>query len=139
MDRAASSTTLEATTNKATRRGASAQQENPTAGAGDVPPQPHTQELKKALMRKYRHVAALHSQSRPSTLSHDATATPSFLGFRNLGLIVLIAGNLRLLIENIQKYGVLICVRCHDFRRQDLTVGIILYSKCHYYPSLHSI
>lgn len=49
-----------------------------------------TRELKKALaQRKYRHFAAVHSKDRPSTLSHDATETPSFLGFRNLGLIVL--------------------------------------------------
>lgn len=87
-----------------------------------------TAELKKALSRKYRHTAAVHCKSRPSTLSHDASDTPSFLGFRNLGLIVLIAGNLRLVLENIQKYGVLICVRCHDFRRQDLHVGIVLYT-----------
>lgn len=47
-------------------------------------------ELKRALaQRKYRHFAAIHSKDRPSTLSHDATETPSFLGFRNLGLIVL--------------------------------------------------
>ncbi|CAN8097416.1 unnamed protein product [Discula destructiva] len=87
-----------------------------------------TAELKKAFVRKYRHTAAVHCESRPSTLSHDATDTPSFLGFRNLGLIVLIAGNLRLVLENIQKYGVLICVRCHDFRRQDLQVGLVLYT-----------
>lgn len=86
------------------------------------------EERKRAFRRKYRHTAAVHSKSQPSTLSHDATETPSFLGFRNLGMIVLIAGNLRLLIENIQKYGVLICVRCHDFRRQDLQVGFVLYT-----------
>lgn len=28
-------------------------------------------------LKKYRHVTAVHSQSRPSTLSHDATAPPS--------------------------------------------------------------
>lgn len=48
-----------------------------------------TKKLKKALLRKYRHTAAVHSQVRPSTLSHDAPKTPSFIGFRNLGLIVL--------------------------------------------------
>lgn len=48
-----------------------------------------TKKLKKALLRKYRHTVAVHSQVRPSTLSHDATQTPSFIGFRNLGLIVL--------------------------------------------------
>lgn len=48
-----------------------------------------TRELKKALLRKYRHTVAVHSITRPSTLSHDAAETPSFIGFRNLGLIVL--------------------------------------------------
>lgn len=48
-----------------------------------------TKKLKKALLRKYRHTVAVHSQVRPSTLSHDAPKTPSFIGFRNLGLIVL--------------------------------------------------
>lgn len=41
------------------------------------------------LSGKYRHVAAVHSATRPSTLSHDSTAAPSFLGFRNLMVIVL--------------------------------------------------
>lgn len=48
-----------------------------------------TIQLRKSFIKKYRHVAAVHSQTRPSTLSHDAPATPSFLGFRNLMVIVL--------------------------------------------------
>lgn len=40
-------------------------------------------------LRKYRHLAAIHSQSKPSTLGHDAHTTPSFIGFRNLMIIVL--------------------------------------------------
>lgn len=39
--------------------------------------------------RKYRHVAAVHSKTRPSCLSHDSRTSPSFLGFRNLMVIVL--------------------------------------------------
>lgn len=39
--------------------------------------------------RKYRHVAAVHSKTRPSCLSHDSDAAPSFIGFRNLMVIVL--------------------------------------------------
>lgn len=35
--------------------------------------------------------------------------------------------NLRLMIENFKKYGVLICIRCHDYRRQDVVYGSILY------------
>ena len=38
---------------------------------------------------KYRHVAAVHSRSRTSSLSSDSDQTPSFLGFRNLMVIVL--------------------------------------------------
>ncbi|KAI5924886.1 MBOAT, membrane-bound O-acyltransferase family-domain-containing protein [Camillea tinctor] len=78
-------------------------------------------------IRKYRHIAAVHSQTRPSTLSHDAEAPPSFLGFRNLMVIVLVVGNLRLVIENMQKYGNLICLTCHDFRRNDVLLGLLLY------------
>ena len=37
----------------------------------------------------YRHVAAVHSRSRTSCLSSDSDQTPSFLGFRNLMVIVL--------------------------------------------------
>ncbi|CAK7215632.1 hypothetical protein SBRCBS47491_002546 [Sporothrix bragantina] len=85
------------------------------------------QQLRRAFQRKYRHVAAIHAKTQPSCLSHDNAASPSFLGFRNLMVIVLVAGNLRLMIENIQKYGVLICVRCHDFRQHDVLLGLVLF------------
>ncbi len=48
-----------------------------------------TKALRRAFQKKYRHVAAMHAESRPSCLSHDAAASPSFLGFRNLMVIVL--------------------------------------------------
>lgn len=38
---------------------------------------------------KYSHVAAVHSKIQSSCLSHDSEAAPSFLGFRNLMVIVL--------------------------------------------------
>lgn len=47
------------------------------------------QQLRKAFQRKYRHVAAIHSVTQPSCLSHDSKVSPSFLGFRNLMVIVL--------------------------------------------------
>ena len=37
----------------------------------------------------YRHIAAVHSQARTSCLSHDSATSPSFLGFRNLMVLVL--------------------------------------------------
>ncbi|KAI9789661.1 MAG: hypothetical protein M1833_002278 [Piccolia ochrophora] len=77
--------------------------------------------------KRYRHVAAVHSRPKASCLSHDRETVPSFLGFRNLMVIVLIVSNLRLMIENFFKYGVLICIRCHDYRKQDLLLGFALY------------
>ncbi|KAJ5546929.1 hypothetical protein N7494_004514 [Penicillium frequentans] len=82
---------------------------------------------------KYRHIAAYHSQLRHSSLSRDSDVTPSFLGFRNLMVLVLVAMNLRLIIENFMKYGVLICIKCHDYRKQDIVLGSILFAlvPCH--------
>lgn len=45
-----------------------------------------TQSIKKT---KYRHVFATHSQSRESCLTHGAPQSPSFVGFRNLMILVL--------------------------------------------------
>lgn len=77
---------------------------------------------------RYRHVAAIHSHTRPSRLSRDANSTPSFVGFRNLMVLVLIVMNLRLAVENYIKYGFLVCIRCHDVRRQDLMLGGTLFA-----------
>jgi diacylglycerol O-acyltransferase 1 len=43
----------------------------------------------RRVQRKYRHVAAVHSKPRTSCLSHDSPTTPSFIGFRNLMVLVL--------------------------------------------------
>lgn len=77
--------------------------------------------------QKYKHVYAIHLRPRTSCLSHEAVEVPSFLGFRNLMVIVLsecapsppasscskyvtdtfytVVGNLRLVIENYLKVG----------------------------------
>lgn len=90
--------------------------------------QSHASEQRtRNISSKYWHIAAAHSKARSSCLSHDAESNPSFLGFRNLMVIVLIVMNLRLVIENFMKYGVLICIRCHDYRRQDVLLGLVLY------------
>lgn len=39
--------------------------------------------------KPYRHVFAVHSRPKTSCLSHDSKETPSFLGFRNLMVIML--------------------------------------------------
>jgi diacylglycerol O-acyltransferase 1 len=90
-------------------------------------PQKQFEQERQKLKKKYRHVAVLHSKSQSSCLSHEATVSPSFLGFRNLMVLVLIVMNLRLVVENFMKYGVLICVSCHDIRKQDVVLGAALY------------
>jgi diacylglycerol O-acyltransferase-1 len=49
--------------------------------------------IRTHMKKKYRHVAAVHSKPRTSCLSHDSESTPSFLGFRNLMVIVLSTSN----------------------------------------------
>ena len=44
---------------------------------------------RRNISSKYRHIAAVHSVARNSCLSRDVDVTPSFLGFRNLMVIVL--------------------------------------------------
>ena len=59
----------------------------------DNNPSNHAPELNgkpgQSMEKKYRHIAAVHSRPRTSCLSHDSDASPSFLGFRNLMVIVL--------------------------------------------------
>ncbi|OBT93818.1 hypothetical protein VE01_08488 [Pseudogymnoascus verrucosus] len=89
------------------------------------------------IKKKYRHVAAVHSRPQNTVLSHDAAEVPSFLGFRNLMVIVLVVGNLRLMIENFNKYGVLICLRCHNYKRHDVFIGatLLLIIPCHLFAA----
>lgn len=96
---AATTTSVESPNDSIKRRrtGDSTEQE-PQNGTGNS-----GKSSRKRPTPKYRHVAAVHAQTRPSCLSHDSNVAPSFLGFRNLMVIVLVVGNLRLMIENMQK------------------------------------
>ncbi|KAL6716895.1 hypothetical protein ACLMJK_004807 [Lecanora helva] len=114
-------------------KGTSVQAPNDTISESTGENNPSVPVSKSKVSSRFRHVAAVHSRSRTSCLSHDTLETPSFLGFRNLMVLVLIVMNLRLVIENFQKYGVLICIRCHDYHRTDLLLGLVLYAlvPCH--------
>ena len=48
-----------------------------------------TEQRMRNISSKYWHLAVAHSKARSSCLSHDAENNPSFLGFRNLMVIVL--------------------------------------------------
>ncbi|KAJ9665769.1 hypothetical protein H2201_004077 [Coniosporium apollinis] len=97
--------------------------------ANGVTPRPSS----RGLESKYKHVFAVHADRKTSYLSEDADRPHNFAGFRNLMALVLIVSNVRLMIENFRKYGVLICIRCHDYSRQDVIYGSILYFSvpCH--------
>lgn len=60
---------------------------NEVVANGDKPSTPAPKSKKRR--SKYRHVAAYHSQARHSSLSREANVTTSFLGFRNLMVLVL--------------------------------------------------
>ncbi|KAK9451338.1 MBOAT, membrane-bound O-acyltransferase family-domain-containing protein [Limtongia smithiae] len=87
--------------------------ENTTAGAqedtlevAEISPE---QAAPAPSLPKFSHIYPIHHVIKGSILSRDSTApTPSFVGFRNLAMIVLVVSNLRLVIENYTKYGVLI-------------------------------
>jgi hypothetical protein len=52
--------------------------------------------------KAYRHVAVVHSKPRTSCLSHDSQVAPSFLGFRNLMVLVLGRLNIHNLLKRSQ-------------------------------------
>ncbi|KAF1808803.1 hypothetical protein P152DRAFT_452604 [Eremomyces bilateralis CBS 781.70] len=85
---------------------------------------------KKSINRRtqrYKHVFPVHASSRTSCLSPGAENPPNFFGFRNLMVLMLIVSNLRLILENFRKYGVLVCLTCSEYRRQDISYGLILW------------
>ncbi len=63
--------------------------ENDIAAASAIRTMNDHAPLKGKNPTKYRHVAAVHPRQRTSWLSHDSEQSPSFLGFRNLMVIVL--------------------------------------------------
>jgi hypothetical protein len=62
---------------------------NATRNGDSLSGSPDGSKLKGGFSQKYKHVTAVHSRPKASCLSHDSHAAPSFLGFRNLMVIVL--------------------------------------------------
>jgi len=61
----------------------------PNANANSISNTSRDRDRERTRDTKYRHVFATHSLTRTSCLSHDADKTPSFVGFRNLMILVL--------------------------------------------------
>ncbi|XP_021304831.1 diacylglycerol O-acyltransferase 1-2 isoform X2 [Sorghum bicolor] len=92
----------------------------PSADAGDLAddssgdrrengePQPPQEQQQQHEMLYYRASAPAHRRVKESPLSSDAIFRQSHAGLLNLCIVVLIAVNSRLIIENLMKYGLLI-------------------------------
>ena len=91
---------------------------------------------KRKVRSKYRHVAAQHSEVQPSCLSHETKESPSFIGFRNLTILTIIVMNLRLVVENAKKYGLLITLKS-NLSIRDVKISLFLYAltPCHLFAA----
>ncbi|KAF2171725.1 hypothetical protein M409DRAFT_17961 [Zasmidium cellare ATCC 36951] len=83
--------------------------------------------------KKYKHTFAVHFETRPSQLSHDAKSAPSSLGFRNLMGLIIVISNLRLMLDNFKKYGILVTISGSKVSTGDWRWFWILYAltPCH--------
>lgn len=83
--------------------------------------------------KKYKHTFAVHSSDRASLFSQDAKSAPSSLGFRNLMGLIIVISNLRLMVENFKKYGILVTLSGSKVRDGDWQWFWILYAltPCH--------
>ncbi|XP_066372927.1 diacylglycerol O-acyltransferase 1-2-like isoform X3 [Miscanthus floridulus] len=74
---------------------------------GELQPPPQEQQQQHEMLY-YRASAPAHRRVKESPLSSDAIFRQSHAGLLNLCIVVLIAVNSRLIIENLMKYGLLI-------------------------------
>lgn len=83
--------------------------------------------------KRYKHTFAVHYQSVPSLFSPDTPKPPTTLGFRNLMGLVIFFSNLRLMVDNFQKYGILVTVAGAEISDRDWYWFIVLYAltPCH--------
>jgi diacylglycerol O-acyltransferase-1 len=82
---------------------------------------------------RYKHTFAIHHVSRPSLFSPETKTPPDALGFRNLMGLVILFSNLRLMVDNFQKYGLLVTVAGAKVRSEDWYWSAVLYAltPCH--------
>ncbi|KAF9930392.1 hypothetical protein FBU30_000523 [Linnemannia zychae] len=84
----------------------------------EVPPKPEDLKSSKRTGKSYRHTFAVHTKPAPSPLSKEAPPE-SYRGFVNLGMLLLFGNNVRLIIENYQKYGILISLPGSKVSKED--------------------
>ncbi|KAK9667589.1 hypothetical protein K7432_017648, partial [Basidiobolus ranarum] len=74
----------------------------------------------------FKHTRPAHIQVRHSALSKDAPQE-DYRGFLNLAMLLLFVTNIRLIVENYQKYGFLINVPGHDIPNEDYPMSFLAY------------
>lgn len=91
MDTASVTATENPAVKKLHKRGASKQIPHLNGLTQKLQPLQPIKQLQKGrpVPSKYKHVVAIHYEPKTSCLSHDSQVAPSFLGFRNLMVIVL--------------------------------------------------
>jgi diacylglycerol O-acyltransferase-1 len=73
------------------------------------------------------HYKPVHVKSSVSILSLSRHGpSPSYAGFRHLAMIVLTAGNLRLMVDDYRKYGFIMTLYRLGFSAQDLKMAALL-------------
>ncbi|KAG9325223.1 hypothetical protein KVV02_004163 [Mortierella alpina] len=84
----------------------------------EIPPTVEDLKQVKSASFSYRHAFPVHTKNIPSPLSKEAPPE-SYRGLVNLGMLLLFGNNVRLVIENYQKYGVLISMPGSKVSKED--------------------
>ncbi|KAF9565986.1 hypothetical protein EC968_003955 [Mortierella alpina] len=84
----------------------------------EIPPTVEDLKTSKSAGFSYRHAFPVHTKNIPSPLSKEAPPE-SYRGLVNLGMLLLFGNNVRLVIENYQKYGVLISMPGSKVSKED--------------------
>lgn len=125
---------MASTANTVTHAGLNGHAENYESNNG-TPSTPSKEQMRsiRSGTNKYKHTFAVHVESRASCLSPDSPTPLSFIGFRNLMALALIGSNLRLMIENFRKYGLLVTLSGAEVPQQDWRWTWILFAltPCH--------
>lgn len=105
--------------NKVMRRRQPAQ----TTSASSLNSKPQSAEKKRSshaphLPPSYAHSLQIHQTAAPSPLSAEAPVQ-NYQGFQNLVMLLLFVNNLRLILENLLKYGLLISFGDDAHKRDD--------------------
>ncbi|KAJ9057755.1 hypothetical protein DSO57_1019542 [Entomophthora muscae] len=74
----------------------------------------------------YKHAIPVHTTAVPSILAKDAPPQ-SYRGFLTLAMLVLLATNIRLVIENLLKYGVLVTLPSRTISDKDWVLFSLVF------------